>query len=163
MKRLLPLFVILMLMVSIIPASAAPAAEPRYVPAGLDYIDAQVNVFMGHLATFQDAYLLEHAQYYQSLESHSSAPDTLTPPDGLEDHPTYQNDDLGVLWEAAALPYELAWSFSVGTYDGPDGMGYVLNVSTVLDGKTYSTSINVGPETYRNSEWHEVVPFTIGG
>jgi hypothetical protein len=162
-KILIVLLVTLMLSISAVPASAAPQTQARYVPEGVDYINAQVQVFIEHLIAFQDAYLLEHGQYYQSLESHDSAPDTLMPPTGLEDHPTYQDDDLGVLWSYAELPYELAWSFSVNVYDGPDGQGYVLNVTTILDGNKYGVSANFGPETYRGQEWHEVINAIPGG
>jgi hypothetical protein len=155
-KLLIVLLVTLMISISAVPAAAAPQTQARYVPEGVEYIDAQVQVFIEHLTAFQAAYLAEHGQYYQALQSHNTAPDMLTPPDGLENHPTYQDDDLGVLWTSAALPYELAWSFSVNIYEGPDGQGYVLNVTTILDGHEYGLSANFGPETYRSQDWHEV-------
>jgi hypothetical protein len=158
-KIVFVLLITLLLTVSAVPAAAAPAQQQqRYIPTGIEYIDAQVEIFLGHLTTFEADYLAQHGQYYQSLQSHSYAPDSLQPPDGLENHPTYQNEALGVLWTAAALPYELGWSFSVNTYDGPDGQGYVLNVSTILNDHIYARSINYGPETYRNADWYEVIP-----
>lgn len=158
MKQIFVLSLVLLLATNVLPVSAAPADQLVNAPDQLAYIDAQVDVFLPHLAAFESNYLAVHGQYYQGLQSHSTAPDTITPPDGLDDHPTYQNDDLGVLWEAAALPWEIGWAFSVSTYDGPEGKGYVLTISTVIEGVTYQRAVNVGPETYRAADWYEVTP-----
>ena len=139
------------------PASAAPAPQLVNAPEQLAYVDAQVELFTAHLDTFEAAYLAEHGQYFQALASHSTAPDSIQPPDGMETHPTYQDETLATLWTAAALPYELGWSFNVSTYDGPEGMGYVLTVETVVDGNTYRRAVNTGPETYRAAEWYQVI------
>lgn len=148
---------VLLLALSVSPASAAPAPMLEYTPPQLAYIDAQLSVFLPHLHQFQASYHTGHGQYYQALASHSTPPDSITAPDGLTDHPTYQDADLGELWQAAALPYELGWSFSVSTYDGPSGQGYVLNVVTTIDGRVYQRAINTGPEDYREAPWYEFV------
>jgi hypothetical protein len=158
MKRKLQYLVMVMMLISVL-VSPASASAQMSVPDQLQYLDAQVTVFSSHLVGFQAGYLAAHGQYFQALESHSYAPDTITPPDGLDTRPTYQNETLAVLWNAAALPWELGWSFSIDTYAGADGQGYVLNIQTVLDGKEYRKSINYGPENYRAADWYEFIPW----
>jgi len=155
-------FVIVILIAALLlpgaaPVSASPASQSMNVPDQLAYIDAQINVFANHLVGFQQGYKDAHGIYFQSLESHSYAPDVIAPPDGINDRPGYQNETLAVLWSAAALPWEIGWSFSIDTYNGPAGQGYVLNVRVMIGTQEYRRSTNWGPETYRSMDWYPYV------
>ena len=67
-----------------------------------------------------------------------------------EPHPTWES--LGI------LPKKCLARYSCDCYEGPKGHGWVLNAETVVDGTTYRRAVNVGPETWREQEWREVVP-----
>jgi hypothetical protein len=82
----------------------------------------------------------------------------LETPDGLLGRPTDQSTPLAELWVYSGLPMELSWSFRVDTYDGEQGPGYVLEISTTIDGEVYLRSLNVGPENYRTRNWFKVLP-----
>jgi hypothetical protein len=133
-------------------------AAPLGTPPQLDYIDAQVQVFDARLQTFQADYVAQAGEYYQALQSHATAPAALAAPDDLTDHPTDQATALAALWTDTGLPVELGWAFSVSTYNGPSGMGYVLTISTVIDGTEYRRQINHGPEDWRAADWYAVSP-----
>lgn len=165
MKKLLTVTLFLMLAVtSITPAaSAASAAQPLYYPPQLEYYDAQIAVLEPRLEAFQETYHVVNGRYYQALQSHTAAPDVPEVPDGIDESPTDQPETLAYFWETfAALPEELSWSFRIDTYTAPDGDGYVLTVETVIDGETWTKSINYGPtsEDWRASDWYQVVPFS---
>lgn len=164
MKKFLTVTLFLMLAVtSITPTvSAAGAAQPLYYPSQLEYYNAQIEVLVPRLAAFQETYHAVNGRYYQALQSHTAAPDVPEVPDGINESPTDQPETLAYFWNAfAALPEELSWSFSIDTYSAPDGDGYVLDVMTVIDGETWTRSINHGPasEDWRASDWYQVVSF----
>jgi hypothetical protein len=159
MKKTIVLsIVMLMLAVSIMPASAAQT--PNY-PSELSYIDAQINVMLPMLSQFQSVYYSVNGRYYQALDSHSSPPIVPVVPDGITASPTDQEESLVYLWNFASLPDTLAWSFSVSTYSGPDGDGYVLRVETVVNGETWTRAVNYGPDTWRGNDWYQVIPFSF--
>lgn len=145
------LFTLLALAAFVTPVSAQQPAEP----AALAYYDAQINVLLPRLSAYQLQYFAANGRYYQALESHSTAPDVPLPPDGLSDSPTDQDENLAYFWQTfAGLPSELAWSFKIDTYSGPDGDGYVLTVSTDIDGQIWMRSINHGPDNWRAADWY---------
>lgn len=146
----------LLLMLAVTPFAAAQAQQPAY-PAELEYYDAQIAVLLPRLDEFQYQYYLTNGRYYQALQSHTTAPDVPTVPDGIEASPTDQPEALAYFWSTVAeLPDVLAWSFRIDTYAGPDGAGYVLTAETVVDGNTWRRSVNYGPDTWRNAEWYPV-------
>lgn len=137
----------------------AHAAQVDQYPAELEYYDAQIDVMLPRLEAFQAQYYGVNGRYYQALESHTTAPDVPTVPDGIYDSPTDQPEDLALFWDSfAALPDVLAWSFRIGAYNGPDGDGFVLTVTTVVDGVTWQRTINQGPDTWRDADWHIYTP-----
>jgi hypothetical protein len=139
--------------------AAVPAhAQVEYYPDELAYYDAQIAVLLPHLETYQDAYYAANDQYYQALASHSVVPDVPVPPDGLSDAPTDQFVNLAYFWDAAALPDALAWSFRIDTYSGPDGDGYVLVVTTQLNGDVWTRALDYGPESWRGNDWYQIIP-----
>jgi hypothetical protein len=157
MKTNVLLITLLALALCVTPVSAQASESP----AQLDYYDAQINVLMPRLAEYQTAYFTTNGKYYQALTSHTTAPDVPTPPDGLSDSPSDQDENLAFFWYDAALPQELAWAFRIDTYSGPDGDGYVLTVTTEIDGGTWTRSINHGPDTWRAADWYLVQPFNF--
>ncbi len=159
MKKLFALSLVLMLALSIAPMTRASAQVTAF-PAELEYYDAQINVLLPRLESFQAQYYNINGRYYQALTSHTSAPDVPTVPDGIQSSPTDQDETLAYFWNSfAALPNQLAWSFSIDTYSGPDGDGYVLNVETVVNGETWRCAINHGPDAWRAADWYLVTPF----
>jgi hypothetical protein len=156
MKRFLSVLpILLMLLVLALPGTSAQAQPPEY-PAELAYYDAQIDVMIPRLNAFQAEYYAANGRYYQALESHTAAPDVPTIPDGIESSPSDQPETLAYFWDVfAELPDVLAWSFRIDTYSGPNGDGYVLVVSTVINGDTWERSVNHGPDTYRAEAWHQ--------
>lgn len=47
----------------------------------------------------------------------------------------------------------------VDVYDGPSGVGYVVNYERVFRGETYRRRVNFGPETYHDEPWQPRVPW----
>jgi len=153
MKKAFVILVLLAMLVSTIPVEAQGAYEPgQFV-----YLDAQVNVFHQSLAGFETQYYATHGEYFQALSSHLSPPELLTAPDGLYLSPTDQPTPLSALWSYSQLPSEIAWSFRVDTYSSATGPGYVLIVSTSLNGIDWQRNINYGPEAWRNLDWFQVM------
>jgi len=150
MKKLI--FVLSALCLLLAPLGVAQA-QGATVPEQLAYTDAQVAVFLPLLDDFQVGYYATNGTYYQALLSHSTPPVGVEPPTDPNARPTDQAEALAALWSYAGLPAALNWSFSVSTYSGDSGPGYVLNLLTVVDGQTWTKSINRGPETWRDQEW----------
>jgi hypothetical protein len=128
------------------------------LPPQLDYVDAQLNVLLPRLVAYQDMYIAQYGGYYQELGSHSLAPTGADDADRLEEHPTDQLTTLERFWSYAGLPESTNFALEITTYEGPDGNGYVLNVSTTVLGVLWHRSINYGPETYREQAWYCVEP-----
>lgn len=153
MKKITLITIALALML-ILTVSVAYAQEPN--PPQLDYIDAQLAVFLPRLETFQNDYYYNNGQYYQALQSHTAPPAGVVPAD-VTSHPTDQDAILATLWDFAGLPDETNWSLQIDTYNGPSGPGYVLTVKTDVNGSIWIKSINYGPDTYRSADWYMFV------
>lgn len=156
MKKLLIVVLLALLALSSSPAYAqVPEQGKKQGPPTLAYYDAQINVLLPRLAEFQGDYHNATGRYYQALRSHSEVPDVLSEPDHLSGKPTDQDEDLAYFWGRAhaALPAKIGWAFSINTYSGPDGDGYVLTANAEIDGETWTRSVNVGPEDWRSSDW----------
>lgn len=155
MKKLLYLIPVLLLAFTV--TSNVHAAQVQY-PAELEYYDAQINILLPRLESFQFQYYAVNGRFYQALESHITAPDVPTVPDGINSSPTDQPETLAYFWDVfAELPDVLAWSFRIDTYSGPDGDGYVLTVTTIVNGETWQRSVNYGPDTWRAADWYLLV------
>lgn len=153
------LFILTLVLALVLSASPAFASQANAYPSELAYTDAQINVMLPRLEQYQAQYFYANGMYYQALTSHSVAPDVPTPPDGLSDAPTDQEENLAYFWQVfATLPEQLAWSFSIDTYCGPEGCGYVLNVETVVNDATWKRAINYGPDAWRAAEWYMFNP-----
>jgi hypothetical protein len=143
-----------MLAFSSVSAAYAQGTTP---PPQLDYINAELDVFIPRLDAFQAAYYSSNDQYFQALTSHSTVPSGVEPAD-ITTHPTDQDAVLATLWDYTGLPVALNWSLRIDVYDGPDGAGYVLTVSTNVAGDTWITSVNHGPDTWRDTPWYKFDP-----
>lgn len=156
MKKLSLLFVtVLVLLAS---AHTVSAAQTVQYPAELEYYDAQIDLMLPRLVDFQLQYFAVNGRYYQALDSHASAPDVPEVPSQINASPTDQLETLALFWDYAELPDVLAWSYRIDTYSGPDGDGYVLTVSTLIDGAEWKRAINFGPDDWRTADWYLVIP-----
>lgn len=147
------LLVLLLLAVTMVPAFAAQDHPPQ-----LNYVDAQLGIFLSRLDSFQAEYHTAHGRYFQALQSHSQVPDELTASDTLELSPSDQEADLATLWNYSAMPGKIDWAFRVDTYAAPDADGYVVTVLANVKGETWTRSVQTGPEAWRTSEWYLVMP-----
>lgn len=152
------LFTLLALAVLVTPVNAQQPAQEK-IPEELTYVDAQVDVLLPKLDSFEREYFDMNKRYYQALTSHEKVPEVPTVPDKLSASPTDQVETLAYFWIAKAfLPETLSWAMSIDTYSGPDGDGYVLNVETMLYKQIWQRSINYGPEEYRSTDWYQMIP-----
>lgn len=53
-------------------------------------------------------------------------------------------------------PPPAGWDEWVDVYEGPQGIGYVVNYEVQRAGKPFRKAINQGPETFRDQDWEEV-------
>jgi hypothetical protein len=137
-----------------------PAAQLQAHVA--DRLDARRSA----VAAAQVDYLVAHGRYWQGLPTHTAAPvhttarDGDAPADRLGSAPTDQphtwDDTLPGL-----LVGPMSGRWRVDVYDGPAGKGYTLTVEAVHDGTLRRRTVNVGPETYRERDWHTVPPAGI--
>ena len=117
-------------------------------------IDTKIAAHLAAVEVAQREAFSADGKYVQLLESHTAAPaigktasaDRQVKPEGR----TKGRAELKLV-----APTE--WSERIDIYEGPEGKGYVTTF-TVLEGKKkWSKSVNVGPETWREAQWHEVV------
>ncbi len=146
-----------LIMCILVTFAMVPAANAQFSPPQLDYIDAQLDIFMPRLETFQADYLAGHGYYYQLLFSHDQAPDGYQPPDHIQPIPNDQAESLISIWEFADLPPSINWRWRIDVYDSDVGYGYVVTVETVVDGETWRREINYGPDDWRGNDWTVVL------
>lgn len=122
-------------------------------------VDAALSDHLAKLLAFQVEYFNAHGRYFQALDSHAAPPEDgkLTEPDDLAKGPTDQDEKSAYLWQQLELDAALPYSSRVDVYHGPDGLGYVLTVSVVLDKQLWERAINTGPEIWRERPWQVVV------
>ncbi len=139
-------------------ARAQISIEPR----SLTEIDREQETWDRDVMTFEADYYRSRGRYYQMLWSHTDTPDTTlltarTAPDNLVTRPTDQTETAVDLWTATRLPLDTPYRFRVDVYEGPRGHGYVITLQTEVNRQIWQKSINYGPETYRNTDWHAVI------
>lgn len=110
----------------------------------------------------QENFRANRGRYWQGLTTHLTPPAHTSSADGsvVGDRLAQSPDDqqfstwLNVFpeWLAEVLPATVR----VDTYDGPEGMGWVLTVEAIHNGIRWSRSQNVGPESHRTQGWHQV-------
>ena len=120
----------------------------------LEQIDSGIDTYLPIITQLEEQYRSEHGEYWQGLFTHSSPPvnENTASPDQLGESPTDQesswNDIAGDI-----IPAEMLSRIRIDTYVAPSGQGFVIVAEKIIDGKTYSKSYNVGPETERSTEW----------
>jgi hypothetical protein len=94
----------------------------------------------------QPIYHAMQGRYWQGARTHLKTPSdgTAAPPD--------------VNWSAFGinLPARSEASFVMDVYDGPQGSGYTIMAEVIFQGQTWRRIANVGPESYRTRDWHQV-------
>jgi hypothetical protein len=115
----------------------------------------------------QENYFKNTGHYWQGLATHSEAakPEYQTidktqpideksfPADALSIKPTDQQDQPSWTELFPNVVDKLPADLRIDVYDGPDGMGYVIGLSYCVDGLCYVRSVNVGPESWRSTDW----------
>jgi len=96
----------------------------------------------------EDPIAYAHADLIESLQKNRSFPlQTLRGGGKPTDVADFKN------WIDPPAGYE-NW---VDVYEGPKGVGYVINYETARGIKLFHKAINYGPEDYREQDWTEVV------
>jgi len=120
-------------------------------------IDAEIESKWRTLLTAtQDNYLEANGIYAQTRWSHVNAPEDGAEvlPDNLADKPSDQAEGWSDLVDISS---ELMTARGrVGTYNGPDGKGFVLTVQVRETDALMQRSINFGALTQRDQAWSEV-------
>ena len=134
--------------------------DPSGVESTID--QAYASVYKPLIAACQSAYIAGSGSgglYFQGLNTHTLVPldGTLTPPNNLTDHPTYQP----TTWLMAGYPMvsgepvPIAVQAEINQYAGPHGVGY----ETILRWQNSDTGLirqrhdDSGPEPWRISGW----------
>lgn len=141
---------------------ASPSAQAQVVtpPSELATIDSLLATYLPKFSNYESNYLLTKGRYYQALWSHSTAPANLAlvAPDLLAFKPTDQLESWQSLWDTlAVIGGKSPCRMRIDVYDGPQGKGYVVTVEAILNGTSWSRSINIGNETWRDRAWQAVV------
>jgi hypothetical protein len=133
------------------------------------YIDAWLVEYQPQIEAIQLQYQKDTGHYWQGLATHSEAakpeyaPSDKVQPieskefaaDCLQCKPTDQLLEPNWSELFPALVDKLPAELSIDVYDGPNGMGYVINLSYCVDSLCYRRSVNVGPEAWRSTVWLE--------
>ncbi len=120
-----------------------------------DQIDPIIDDLATQLTSIQSAYKTSNNRYWQGVDCVS-----ILPADGNEESsnlavkPTDQTETWND--ESISLASTLPVRLRVDSYDGPQGLGYVIVGVVIEDTRIYRRSINVGPETYRTQTWTDV-------
>lgn len=131
-------------------------------------VDAIFDDVVSQLSTLQETYKTEtvvdeagneyvRGHYWQGVAVVDGIPaDGAELSVNLSKKPTDQTEDwsdVGVSLDAT-IPLRV----EVHSYVGPSGQGYVIVGTVEEDNSTYQRSKNIGPETFREQEWIEVMP-----
>lgn len=141
----------LALILAILLTLALPAVALAAGP--LDDINVEVSTWLTTANAYQSSYYQAHYTYQQVLWSHTIAPSVSTAPDNLLARPDDQIATGQDFWLGANLPAATAYRVRVDVYNGPAGPGYVVILEAVVSGQSWLKMINVGPETWRSTEW----------
>lgn len=122
-------------------------------PPNFTDIDSTLETFLAWLAPRQAEYRSLTGRYCQMLPSHTSIPaDGIhLYPDNWYAHPS----DQDYSWDALnAVQFEpLPVSITIDTYTDPQGPGYIVTASIIVDGALWQRAINVGPLSSRAASW----------
>jgi hypothetical protein len=116
-----------------------------------DQIDAVFSVLWPGVVAQQNAYHAANGAYYQILWTHSEPPSEPIAPDSLDDRPTDQPASA-----VQGLPPLMRSRIRIDTYGSPDG--WTLTLEAMIDGQTWSRSIDCGVDPSRSMPWMVVTP-----
>lgn len=114
-----------------------------------DQIDAVVSALWAGVVAQQDGYYETHGAYYQLLWTHAQPPSDSTSPDNLGERPTDQPAS-----PIQGLPGSMRSRMRIDTYGEPSG--WTMTLEAVIDGKTWSRSVDCGVDESRSQPWHAV-------
>ena len=122
----------------------------------LKSIDARLDPLWPGIQGKQLAYLQSHQRFFQGLSTHSRPPTdgADVKADRINLRPRYQAEG----WDAMGLPkvagaVSLPCCLRCDQYRGPAGSGYVLTMTVVVNGETWTRIKQQGPETFREKAW----------
>lgn len=143
------------LLIVVINSAGAQTTAPDFKT-----IDAVIDAYLPKLQAYEIDYLDTKGRgYMQALWSHSTPPadGALVAPDLPTSKPTDQAESFADLWSAVVIGQgKLPVRLRIDVYDGPSGRGYVITVEVIMAGRTYTRSINVGSERWRDVGWTEL-------
>jgi len=135
------------------------------------YLNARIAEYQPQIESVETQYLKDYGHYWQGLSTHSEAakpeytaadkvqPITevkVYPADSLNIKPSDQLAERSWSELFPTLVDKLAADLRIDVYDGPDGMGYVISLRYCVDGLCYLRSVNVGPESWRSTDWQVI-------
>ncbi len=122
-----------------------------------DQVDPVIDDLVTQLTSIQSTYKTTNNKYWQGI---ACVP--ILPADGNEEASdlTLKPTDQTETWsdESISLASTLPVCLQVDSYDGPQGLGYVVSGVVIEDTRTYQRTVNVGPETYRTQVWTDITP-----
>jgi hypothetical protein len=111
----------------------------------------------------QDNFYTNRGRYWQGVKTHTFNAIPRHMPaayhDSAPDQLVFNVNDAFDNWKAAFPEWDgvaIAACLSVDVYDGPNGKGWCATVWAFFNGKLYSRSHNVGPESWRTKAWAAV-------
>lgn len=120
-----------------------------------DAIDSRVDQLLPWISEQQNSYKAEYKKYAQLGWSHS-----IDPSDGVPLNADLLQELLPGkthTWVNFGYPItEPVCNASIDEYVGPEGSGWILNLSFRFNGKKYMRSINNGPNKKFDSPWTEL-------
>lgn len=130
-------------------------------------LDAAIDAFLAKLIVAQWAYLnaplpvapdalpgdpvQRRGRYFQGLCSCAALPEN-----GLLANTMPKSAPLGQqeTWvDLGLLDAQMPVAFTVSTYEGPQGAGYILYCDVIVAGVPWRRVISAGPERWRSSAW----------
>jgi hypothetical protein len=119
--------------------------------ATTDQINATVSSLWPLVQRQQEAYLSANGCYCQMLWTHETPPTADTPPDNLDETPTYEQRA-----NVVGLPPMMRARIRIDTYGKPDG--WTLTMQAMIDGVLWERCIDCGVDASRSRPWSVVVP-----
>lgn len=120
-----------------------------------DTIDARLTATIGQITAAQTAYKNANGKYAQILDTHTAPPEdgVEVAPDRLDTKPHYQQQTARQLAGPLLRASQLS-SLKIDQYRTPDNeFGFVVTLTTKINGEIWTRAVNVGPETWRNKNW----------
>lgn len=119
----------------------------------LQQVDAAIDAIWPQVEAHQADYLAANGRAWQGYRTHETLP-----ADGEKKQP-----DVGTRGPPDSTPWPPGFRASqqpmgleVHAYHGPDGPGWVVHIGVTAEGETWHRTIQVGPEDWRDINWHRI-------